>query len=167
MWTRIVGGMVVLLVASFAVQWVLPRSMRARRPASRQYLKKDVAPVLGFFGLLLVVLSLIQAVRNGMLIAWGSGGGLGLVASVVLWVALVYLWGQPEPPVRKKESSIRVALRIIRSFGLPFILCLLVVNIAVRVLGIVAEIFLAGAFGIFIVAIAVAVYFAAAQRQAT
>ena len=167
MWTRIVGGMVVLLVALFAVQWVIPRSMRARRPESRQYLKKDVAPVLGFLGLLLLGLSLAETVRNGMWIVWGSGGGLGLVAGLALWIALAHLWGQPEPPARKRESSIRVALRMIRTFAVPFVLGLLVMNIALRVWGDVAQVFLAGAFGIFIVAIAVAVYFAAAQQPAT
>jgi hypothetical protein len=166
MWMRIVGSLLLLIVLSFAVQWVLPRSMRTRQGPSRQYLRRDVAPVLGFIGLLLLVLSFVEAFRSGTVLVWGWGGGLGIIASIILWVVLTYLWGQPAPPARKKPSSLGLAIRIIRTYALPFLFLLLGLNVAVRLMGSTVEVFLSGALGIFVIAAAVAI-FAGAKPQAT
>ncbi len=158
MWTRIVGGLVVLIVLSFAVQWVLPQNMRTRKGPARQYLKWDIAPLLGFFGLLLLGLSLVEAFRSDTVIAWGSGDVLGLIAGIVLWTALLYAWRQPMPPIRKRESSLRLAWRIVRTYGIVFLFALLALNIAIRMIGSMVEVFVAGAAGVFIMAIAVVIF---------
>jgi hypothetical protein len=166
MWIRIVEGLLLLIVLSFAIQWVLPRNMKTRKAPARQYMRRDVAPVLGFIGLLVLVLSFVEAYRDGMVLAWGWGGGLGIVASIVLWVILIYLWGQPAPPARKNPSSLGLAIRIIRTYALPFFLVLLGLNVAIRLMGSTAEVFLSGALGIFVIATAVAI-FAGARQPAT
>ena len=157
MWTNIVGGLLLVIVGSFAIQWLLPRNLRGRA-ASRHYLKRDAAPILGFFGLVLLGLSFVEALRGGMIIAWGWGDAVGLVAGIALWITLTYWWSLPVAPTRRNGSALRLAWRIVTTYGLLFLFALLALNIAVRVMGAMLEVFLAGALGMLIIATAVAIF---------
>ncbi len=160
LWTRVVGALVVLIVASFAVQWVLPRGARGSRLSARQYLMWDIAPLVGFFGALLLVLSLVEGERLAMLYAWAWGGVVGVVASISLWMASIYTGGlRPAPALpAKKESVFRVAWRFIRTFGIMLVVTAVGLNIAIRLLGAVVEVFFAAAFGVLILAMALLVF---------
>lgn len=156
MWTRIVGGLVLLIGASFGIQWLFPRTRGQK--VSRQYVRWDVAPIVGFLGLILAALSLVEAQRGDVILAWGLGGAFGLVLGLGMWVALVYWWNQPAVPARKNESSLRLAWRFIRTYGILFLLALFGLNIAIRWLGASLEVFTAGALGVFVMATAAAVF---------
>ncbi len=157
MWTRIVGGLVLLIAASFGAQWLLPGT-RGENARSKQYVRWDIAPIFGFLGLLLVVLAFLEALRGAILLAWAIGSAFGLVLGLGMWFALVYWWNQPATPVQKKESSLRLALRFVRTYGILFLLAIFGLNIAVRLLGAAIEVFAGGALGIFIIATAAAVF---------
>ncbi len=166
MWTRIVGALLALIVVSFAIQWVLPRGTRANRVSARQYLLWDIGPIVAFFSLLLLVLSLIEAERQGYLWAWGWGSGLGLVASLGVWLALPYAW-RARPATTRREPVWRLAWRLIRTVG-PVILVLLIgLNLLTRWLGSVVEVFAAGTLGACIVVITLLFLIEAFRRGAS
>jgi hypothetical protein len=156
MWTRIVGGLVLLIGASFGVQWLFPRTRGQK--VSRQYVRWDVAPIVGFLGLLLAALSFVEAQRGDVIPAWGLGGAFGLVLGLGMWVALMYWGNRPAAPARKNESAFRLAWQFIRTYGILFLIALFGLNVAIRWLGAALEVFTAGALGVFVMATAAAVF---------
>jgi hypothetical protein len=166
MWTRIVGALLVLIVVTFAIQWVLPRNARGGRVSARQYLMWDIGPIVAFFSLLLLVLSFVEAERHGYLWAWGWGSALGLVASVGVWLALPYAW-RSRPATTRPEPVWRLAWRLIRTFGPIIVVLSISLNLLTRWLGSVVEVFAAGAFGVCIVVITLLFLIEAFRRSAS
>ncbi len=164
MWTRIVGALVLLVAVSYIIQWLLPKQTRGRRISSRQYVMWDVAPLLGFFGLLLLLLSGIAAVQQSNWIAWLWGGGIGILIGAVSWIALA----QTAPPAtaRAQPSALRIALTLVKTYGLFVLIAFLVLNLAVRWLGAAFELFMASGLGAVILVGALAI-FSAARRKIT
>ncbi len=160
MWERIVGLLILLIFLSFAIQWVLPRGTRGRKIDSRRYLRWDIAPIIGFFGLVLLGLAFLEAFRQTVTYAWALGSGAGLLAGASLWLA----W-RPLPPNGKREAAWRTAWRFIRTYGLIFVVVLLGLNIGVRVLGAAIEVFVAAAAGIIMLAMAALVFVRVASSQ--
>lgn len=156
MWTRIVGGLLLLIGASFGVQWLFPRTRGQK--VSRQYVRWDVAPILGFLGLLLAALSFAEAQRGDVVLAWGLGGAFGLVLGLGMSVALIYWSNQPASRAPQDQSALRLALRFIRTYGILFLFALFGLNLAIRWLGAALEVFTAGALAVFIMATAAAVF---------
>ncbi len=168
MWSRIVGGLAVLLGASYLIQMLVPKTRSRNKSTPRRYLMWDVAPFVGFLGVLLLALSLIEAIRREAVVAWAGGGALGLVVGLSMWFALAYTWSNPVAPfvggpAPKKKPFLFGILHHIRTFGPPLLIVLLVLNVAIRIVGAMLEVFLAGAAGVFILALAV-VLFAGASR---
>ena len=166
MWTRVVGSLVVLVLVTFVIQALLPRRARGRKIASAQYLRWDIAPLLGFFGLVLLVLSLVEAGRQEVIVAWGWGGGLGLVAGIGLWVALAYWRSQPSYAASsaKSPSTLRILWRIVSTYGIVLVVALLGMNLAIRWIGAALEVFLAGALAIFVIALSIALFTRAREQ---
>ncbi len=160
MWTRIVGLLILLIVLSFAIQWVLPRSARGRKIDSRRYLRWDIAPIIGFFGLVLLALAFLDAFQQTVVYAWALGSGAGLLAGASLWLA----W-RPLPPPAKREPAWRLVWRFLRTYGLIFVIALVALNIGVRFLGAALEVFVAGAAGILLLAMAALVFLRVASSQ--
>ncbi len=73
MWTRIIGALIILIVLSFALQWAFPRRPCAAQPGCTPVLLWDIGPILAFFGIIKLVLSLVEADRLGFLVAWVWG----------------------------------------------------------------------------------------------
>jgi hypothetical protein len=166
MWTRIVGALLVLIVVTFAIQWVLPRGAREGRTSARQYLLWDIGPMVAFFSLLLLVLSLIEAERQGFLWAWGWGSALGLVASVAVWLALPYAW-RSRPATTRREPVWRLAWRLLRTFGPVIVVVSIGLNLLTRWLGSVVEVFAAGTLGACIIVITLLFLIEAFRRGAS
>jgi hypothetical protein len=128
----------------------------------------DVAPLVGFLGIVLLVLSLVEAIRQEILVAWGGGSALGLIGGLSMWIALTHMAGSPfapsvSSPPRKRRSFLGGIWHHVRTFGPPLLVGLVTVNIVIRIVGPGVEIFLAAALGVAIVAVAVIV-FASASR---
>ena len=70
MWSQIVVSLFVLVIGLYAIQFFMPR---ARRGSSRTSVRWDVAPMLGFFGVLLLALSLMEALRRTVIESWAGG----------------------------------------------------------------------------------------------
>ena len=85
MWSQIVGMLIVLVVATYVIQLFLPR---AHGGTGRTSARWDIAPVIGFFGILLLALSFTEALRRVVIEVWLAGVVLGLVLSAFLWIAL-------------------------------------------------------------------------------
>jgi hypothetical protein len=148
MWTNIVGGLVLLFVATYVIQFFF---LGTKPKPGRSRTHWDVPPILGFFGVLLLGLSFVEAMRRIVIEAWGLGIGLGIIISVSFWFARIYRSGLARP----RESRLRLTIRFLRTFGAPLIVLFLATYLAVRIFGAVVEVFIAGALGVLILAIAV------------
>ncbi len=157
MWSQIIGILVVLVVATYVIQLFLPR---ARGGARRTSARWDVAPVIGFFGILLLALSFTEALRNTQIEVWLVGILLGFLLSAFLWIAL----GSRAPsPARARGSALLATIRLIRTFGLPVLFALIAVYLAVRIVGSVAEVFISGLLGTAMIAMAVWIFLISRQ----
>jgi len=157
MWSQIVGILAILVVATYAIQLFLPR---ARGGARRTSARWDVAPVIGFFGILLLALSFTEALRRVVIEVWLVGILLGLLLSAFLWIAL----GSRAPsPMRARGSALLATIRLIRTFGLPVLFALIAVYLAVRIVGSVVEVFISGLLGTAMIAMAVWIFLISRQ----
>jgi hypothetical protein len=161
MWSQIVGTLVVLVVATYVVQLVFPRTRGGARRTSARW---DIAPVVGFFGLLLLALSFVEALRREVIAVWLASIVLGLVLSAFLWIAL----GARETSApRARGSALLATIRLIRTFGLPVVIALVGVYFAVRFVGAVVEVFVAGLLGAAMVALAIWIFLVGRQTAKT
>ncbi len=156
-WTNIVVTLVMLIALTYLVQWLVP-STRGRPGAARQYIQHDVAPILGFFGLVLLALSFVEALRLLAMLAWALGAAFGLVAALGLWIALTFWWGLPRPTEQRRTSPVRILFRIVRTYGIVILVGLLGLNIGVRLFGPAVEMFISGALGVLVIGAAAAVF---------
>src|SRR5512141_2396335 len=101
MWFRILLLAVALIAISFVLERLLPKTGRGRRISSYRYLAWDIAPLLGFFGIVLLGLSLVEGLHQLVMCVWLGGSIAGLVAGVVLWIALMQTLRAP-PPARRE-----------------------------------------------------------------
>ena len=138
-WGRIVGIFLVLIVITFLVQWILPRG-KSKQALRRQYLRRDIAPMLGFFGILILGLSIAEAVRQEVIPAWCWGVVAGVLVSFTLWV----MWNYRNNQVPAQTSL----WYYMRRFGAPVVIVIIGTYVAVRVFGVTLQVFLASALGI-------------------
>jgi hypothetical protein len=164
MWINIVLSLVLLLAVTYLIQWLVP-STRGRKGSSRQYLKWDIAPIIGFFGILLLALSFVEAARRAALLAWGLGSALGLIATTGVWIALTYWWSLPPRPAQRRVSLLRMVFRIVRTYGLVFLIVLLGLNLSIRYFGSAIEVFVSGTLGVLVIGMATAVFTRVPSRQ--
>ncbi len=157
MWTNIILTLVMLIALTYLIQWLVP-STRGRPGAARQYMRHDIAPIVGFFGLVLLVLSFAESARLLATLAWALGAGFGLVAALGLWIALTFWWGLPRPAVQRRASPVRILFRIVRTYGIVILVGLLGLNLAVRLFGPAIEVFISGALGVLVISAAAAVF---------
>lgn len=149
MWTHIVATLVLLIVATWVIEWFLARR-HARKTPARNVVTRDVAPVVGFLGVILLALSLAEAARSAVLAAWGWGIALGVIASAYAVLAV-----RATVAAQPTQSPARAAWRLLRTRGVALLLALAGVYLAVRVVGAALEVLLAGALGVMVVAMAV------------
>ncbi len=148
-WTRIVGALVLLIGISFLAQWLLPRKTTGNTRS--QYLRWDIAPIIAFFGALLLALSFAEAARRDLLAPWGWGIAFGLLLSLGAGTLLSY----------RRRRAARGRARVwssLQRYGTPLLAAVLGLYLSIRVFGTALEVFAAGAFGILVVAVAVALF---------
>ena len=150
LWTQIVGTLVVLIVLSYLIQWLVPRG-KANATARRRYLRWDIAPLVAFFGAVLLVLSFAQAVANDILAPWGGGAVLGLIASGGAWMLGLYR----SNPASGKRLGL---LQSIRRYGPPVIGVSIGLYLAVRIFGTALQVLVAGTLGVCAILFAVALF---------
>jgi len=149
-WTNIVGGLVLLIVATYVIQWLVPSS-RSKGTRRRQYLRWDIAPIIGFFGVLLLGLSFAEAARLGVIASWGWGILLGLLISAGVWWLLSFRQNR----AARRQVSV---WQILRRYGTPVIAAAIGMYLAVRVFGAALEVSVAAALGLLVIAAAVALF---------
>ena len=152
MWTQIVGGLALLIVGTYVVQLFAPRS---RSSHNRTSAHMDFAPALGFFGVLLLALSLVESIRQSVMQAWAVGIALGFVLGIGTWIVLVY---PKDEPKQKKQSALLATLRLVRTYGMPLVLAVIGTYLAIRIFGSAVEVFVAGTFGVLLVTIALRIF---------
>jgi len=145
--------LILLIVGTYAIQFFLPRKKSNANHASARW---DIAPMLGFFSILLLALSLIEAIRRDVLDAWAWGVGLGLIVSVAIWIALA---NRSIIIMPKNQSALVATFRLVRAFGIPVALLAAGIYVIVRVFGSGVQVFLAGAGGIMIMTVALRIFF--------
>ncbi len=148
-WTRIVGALVLLIGISFLAQWLLPR--RTSGTTRRKYLRWDIAPIIAFFGALLLALSFAEAARDELIAPWGWGAAFGLLVSLGAGAALGYRRNRAARPPASAWS-------LLQRFGTLLLAAVLGLYLSIRVFGTALEVFVAAAFGILVVASAVALF---------
>ena len=151
MWSQIVGTLLVLIVLSYVIQLAAPR---ARAGSSATNLRWDVAPLLGFFGVVLLALALTEAYRRAVIEAWLWGGALGLIAGLVAATLLRNV--RRAPP--RKESALWATIRLIRTYGTFVLISTISIYLSIRIFGPIVEVFIAGAGGVFIVVLAFSLF---------
>jgi len=150
LWTRIVGVLVLLVAATFLVQWLVPRGSRAGIPR-KQYLRWDIAPIVGFLGALLLALSFALAATGRVIEPWAWGAAFGLLISAGAWALISYRRNRTD---RGKAS----VWQSIQRYGTLVIAAVIGLYLAVRVFGAALEVFAAAALGTFAIAGAVAIF---------
>jgi hypothetical protein len=148
-WLRIVGALVLLILATYLVRWLVPR--RGAPVNRHQFVRWDLAPIVGFFGTLLLALSFALAVQNDAVAPWGWGFAFGFVVSALGWMLGIY---RPNGHRRKRAG---VGLGVKRLVP-PALVLLIGLYLAVRVLGAALEVFAAAAFGVGVLALAVTLF---------
>ncbi|MCL4489591.1 MAG: hypothetical protein M1570_15905 [Chloroflexi bacterium] len=167
MFFRILGTVAVLIASTYVVQAFIP-STRGRGRPMQHYLAWDIAPLVGFIGVVLLALSFIEADRQQVIYAWAGGGAFGFVAAVCLGIAFVYTQShalQSGYPAGKREGGLRRTWRYLRTYGPVLLIAALAFNLAVRWVGAALEVFAAGTAGVLALTVAVVVV-AAARRSA-
>ena len=159
MWSQIVVALFLLVIATYVLELFLPRS---RQGQSRTSARWDVAPMLGFFGILVLALSLMEAYRRALIEAWGWGILLGVILGIAVWVGAQ---AQPVAPVQKKGSALWVTLRFLRTYGIAIIVAVIGIYAASKIFGSIIEVFVSGALGVLIIAIAVRIFVNGASIQ--
>ncbi|MBI5034541.1 MAG: hypothetical protein HZB51_28800 [Chloroflexi bacterium] len=155
MWTQIVGGLVVLIVGTYAIQLFFPRG---RSNPSRTSARMDVAPALGFFGVLLIALSLTESIRRSVIEAWVVGIAFGVILGIGAWIALGYRIPAPVHAPRK-QSALLATFRLVRTFAVPTIAVVIGLYLIVRIFGPTVLVLLANAVGILLIVVAVRIFF--------
>ena len=150
LWTQIVGTLEVLIIESNLMQWLVPRG-KSKAVARRRYLRWDIAPLVAFFGAVLLVLSFAQAVANDILAPWGGGAVLGLIASGGAWTLGLY---RPNPVTGKRPGL----LQTVRRYGPPVIGVSIGLYLAVRIFGTALQVLVAGTLGACAILLAVALF---------
>jgi len=151
MWSQIVSALIVIIVATYALQLFVPR---ARAGSSATNVRWDIAPVMGFFGVLLLALSLTEAYRRSVIDAWLWGGALG---SLVGFGASIFVRKVRRAPQRN-ESALWATIRFIRAYGTLVLIITIGIYLSVRIFGPAVEVFIAGAGGVFIVVLAFSLF---------
>lgn len=149
LWLRIVVALVLLVIATYLIQWLVPhRGAKANR---RQYMRWDVAPIVGFFGVLLLALSFALAVQTDAVVQWGWGFVFGFVVTVLAWMLGIF---QKNQLTRKRTGIKQIVQRYV-----PLTIAVLVgLYLAVRILGAVLEVFVVAALGVFVLTVAVTLF---------
>jgi hypothetical protein len=150
LWTQIVGALVLLIVLSYLIQWLLPRG-KSKAMARRRYLRWDVAPLVAFFGTVLLVLSFAQAVEANDMILWGGGAVFGLIVSGGAWTLGLYR----SNPVTGKRPGL---LQTVRRYGTLVIGSSIGLYLAVRIFGVPLQVLVAGMLGVCAIVFALALF---------
>ncbi|MBM3130420.1 MAG: hypothetical protein FJ009_17560 [Chloroflexi bacterium] len=159
MWSQIVATLVILIVVTYVIQLFLPR---ARGGARRTSVRWDIAPVIGFFGVVLLALSFAEALRRILIEVWLIGLACGLVAGLFLWIAL---GARANELTRPRGSALGATIRALRALGLPALFAVLGVSLAARFLGAIVEVFIAGLLGALVLALAMWLFLTSAQTK--
>ncbi len=150
MWNQIVATLVILILATYLIQLFVPRAhtTRTRRINARW----DVSPVLAFLALLLLAFAFTESLQRAHLEIWllGLAGGVGL--GVIVWI---FLGARTDLMPARNVSALRATLRVIRVFGPPILIAVLLFALAARVLGSIVEVFGAAFAGALALAMAV------------
>ena len=157
MWTQIVAGLILLIIGTYVVQFFMPRA--GQSSAQRANARWDIAPALGFFGALLLLLALVEAIRQSIVDIWAWGMALGLILGVVTWVVM----GYRTAPVMPKGSALVATFRILRAYGMIIFFAIIGVYLAVRFAGSVIDVFIASALGLVIVTMALRIFVSTKQ----
>ena len=143
-----------LIVGTYAIQLFMPR---ARSNSSRTSARTDIAPALGFFGVLLIALSLAEAIRRTVIEAWMIGIVLGLGVGIGAWVALGYRFDAPAP-VSRNQSALLATFRLVRAFAVPTIAVVIGIYLIVRIVGPIVLVLLANALGVVLIVVALKIF---------
>jgi hypothetical protein len=150
LWAQIVGALVLLIVLSYLIQWLLPRG-KSKAMARRRYLRWDVAPLVAFFGAVLLLLSFAQAVEANDMLQWGGGAVFGLIVSGGGWTLGIYR----SNPVAGKRPGL---LQIVRRYGTPVIGASIGLYLAIRFFGAPVQVLVAGMLGVCAIIFALVIF---------
>lgn len=150
LWTQIVGGLLLLIILSYLIQWLLPRG-KSKAQARSRYLRWDVAPLVAFIGVILLGLSFAQAVQANDIVQWGGGAVFGLIVSGGAWMRGMY---RPNPVPGKRLGVLQTA----RRYGTVVIGLSIGLYLGVRFFGAPLQVLVAGTFGVCAIVFAVALF---------
>ena len=154
MWGQIVAALAILIALSWALEKLLWRNRP--RPARSRDWGREFAPLVGFVGILLVALSLVEAFRRVAFEPWLGGVVFGGI--VVAIAAATGVFGQ--------SISARGVLSAARAAGLALIFTIIGIYFAVRVIGALAQVFIESALSVFALGAAVGLFLRARDRDA-
>ena len=158
MLARMVAVVGIGLLAIFALDFFF-----LRRVKNRPSIFWEIAPVIGFVGVILLLLAFAEGLRSAMLEAWRWGLAIGVVLALlaaVIWRARAGVRGG------EKTSGWRAWVRIAQTYGLAFLLGVFGIALGARVIGALFEVFIASALGVLAIGAAAGIFAVHWRRRA-
>lgn len=134
MWSQIVAVLAILIGISYVIEKIFFRNRKSRR---RVQFGRELIPLIVLTGILLTVLSFIEAYRRESIEPWLWGLAFGTVLSL-LALASGLIQG----------ATARGAFTVVRVYGVAAIVVLIGIYIAVRLIGASAQVFAEGTLSV-------------------
>jgi hypothetical protein len=157
---RIIDFAAIILIAIIALGWLVPRERKSQQSLGRPW---EIAPIIGFLGAVLLAIGFVEADRRLVVESWRWGVVFGILLSVCFGLFMLYRANRiiADP----NETGWRAWLRVAQSYGLFLLIAILSVIIAVRVVGPLLEVFIAGALGTLVIVLAAGVFLIQWRRR--
>ena len=137
MWNQIVAALALLIAAAFVIEKIFYRN-KPRTAPRRMVWSRELSALVAFAGVLLSILSFAEATRQAALVSWLWGIAFGVILSAIVIASGVF----------QMRPSARGAINFVRVYGIAFIIALVGIYIAMRVIGATFQIFFEGGLSV-------------------
>ncbi|MBI5650825.1 MAG: hypothetical protein HZC40_10350 [Chloroflexi bacterium] len=147
MWNYIVAAFAILIAATFVIEKIFYRN-KPRTAPRRMVWSRELAALVAFAGVLLIVLSFAEAMRQAALASWLWGIGFGALVAVIALASGVF----------QTRVSARGAMSVLRAYGIALIIAVVGIYLAMRVIGATFQIFFQGGLSVFALGASIAMF---------
>lgn len=126
----------------------------------------DIAPLIGFSGVVFTGLAMLEAMRQSMMLNWVWGNLLGILGGIAISFALMQSFRAPSlrAPAQHKSlatgrfPALRIVFLIVKRYGLLILIAWIALELVVRWFGAALEVLLTSGLGALLLVFALAVF---------